>query len=681
VKNTFVTAHRVSQPCSLEADSFKARCNSRQTRSNTETYCGDFSRHFFFGIRTKVLGYAKRLQIFYRFYSFCFFALFLPLFFSFITPSQLQSEYSSYHRSPQFQIPAKLKARVQFWIDVFTKYDKNHIVVHHRAFPQAVFKVVDLDTERRTMSASQFEAHKAMREEEAKRELRDTFQKIVAGRASNDSLTARVLLEMKKVPGGAEKFSRMLIDEEDLIRVQSGIREKFEEAIYRSGKYIGKMEDIFERHGLPVELTRLPFIESSFNYNALSSVGAAGLWQFMRSTAKGYMTVNSLVDERLDPFVATRAAALYLKDAYERLGSWGLAITSYNHGVGGLKKKMSDIGVYTIEDIIEHPTLRPLGFASNNFFPEFLAAVEVYRNRATYFPGVHSQSELHFIEKEIRRPISIYEIARSLKVSVPLLKEANYALDDSIWSGRSRIPVGYVLRIPTEKSLYAKNDLAVQVSSFHKSTLYHKVRKGETLHQIAKKYNKPPNLLLTLNGLENDNQVKENMELIVSSPLEKEIFLQESRERSSSFAGKFLGEKISEKSFDKRNSISTKTENLIHIVKKGETISFIAGKYRVKESRIKELNHLKNTKLAPGQKLIVISRQVYVNGLQKPKAQKYQKESIKKNQSTFLKKSSTQKKSEERRSIAKVSKKGKASQTPQKKSATIRKTKTPKNSR
>ena len=102
-------------------------------------------------------------------------------------------------------------------------------------------------------------------------------------------------------------------------------REKFEQAIKRSGRYLPLMESIFAReYNLPVELTRLPFVESSFNIRARSKVGASGIWQFMRSTGKLFLKINDGVDERNDPIRATEAAAKLLKMNFGSLKSWPL---------------------------------------------------------------------------------------------------------------------------------------------------------------------------------------------------------------------------------------------------------------------------------------------------------------------------------------------------------------------
>ena len=110
-----------------------------------------------------------------------------------------------------------------------------------------------------------------------------------------------------------------------------------------SGQYMIFLKKIFKKYDLPEELIVLPHVESSFNYKAYSSAGAAGIWQFTRGTGKQYLKISYEVDERLDPILSTEAAAKLLKRNYEVLGSWPLAITAYNHGAYGMKRAVKKL--------------------------------------------------------------------------------------------------------------------------------------------------------------------------------------------------------------------------------------------------------------------------------------------------------------------------------------------------
>ena len=129
----------------------------------------------------------------------------------------------------------------------------------------------------------------------------------------------------------------------------------------------------------------LPHVESSFNAAAYSKVGAAGLWQFMRSTGRRYMRVDDAVDERLDPYRSTEAAAQLLAYNYRVLGSWPLALTAYNHGAAGMRRAKESVGTDDFVKINRTYNSRTFGFASRNFFPSFLAALTIDENPGEIF--------------------------------------------------------------------------------------------------------------------------------------------------------------------------------------------------------------------------------------------------------------------------------------------------------
>lgn len=502
----------------------------------------------------------------------------------------------SFAEASPFDVPEGLRPRVDFWIGVFARYGRAHIIVHHRMFPQVIFGVVDLTEEASGMGPIQFERLYKQEEKAAVEAVRNALRHLASGEVPENQLQARVQQRMKMIPGSIpEKYLQALND--DLVRSQTGIKEKFAEAIIRSGRHIQLMERIFRDEGLPIELTRLPFIESSFDYTVRSSVGAVGLWQFMQRTGKSYMTVNQIVDERKDPLIATRAAARYLKAAYNRLGAWPLAVTSYNHGVAGVAKKVTQMGTSDIVEICEHPTLRPFGFASTNFYPELLAAIEVYRERAKYFPNIRLDPPLSFREIRLNRPTGIFQIARAYGVSLEALQKVNYALANTIWSGRVPVPVYYSMRIPAGGAIVPNEDrppadvVTPDVSSVHDSTLVHIVRKGERLRDIAVHYNTTEAQLRILNDLKTST-VMPGQKLIVKS------------------AEPALQSQITQ---SQRTTPKSPTSNVrTHTVRKGETLSSIARKYGVPVESIKRANGLKSTALKLGRVLAIPSKNISI---------------------------------------------------------------------
>ncbi|MBX7145174.1 MAG: LysM peptidoglycan-binding domain-containing protein [Oligoflexia bacterium] len=500
----------------------------------------------------------------------------------------VSAEVRRIQRHPDFAVPERLRARVDFWKDIFTRYGENEMVVHHRDFPQIRFTVLDFRKVAAELTPIQLEKLKKDRSNDEISRLKAIFKRLGTGAEPASEEEEQIYEKMRRLPGGVTKFREVV--EGDLIRTQTGIKEKFALALQRSGRYLPIMERIFKDYGLPIELTRLPFIESSFDYEAYSSVGAAGIWQFMRKTGMLYMTVNSLVDERRDPIEATRAAARYLEQAYNQLGTWPLAITSYNHGVYGVAKKVRQWGTSNLAEIIEDPSQRAFGFASTNFYPEFLAALEVHDNYRSYFPDLELWPALSITQYRVPQSTQIQVLARRLGVPLDELRAVNYAISDRVWSGRMSLPRGYVLKIPdryeTKVASLHMPDSPAAGSAPPASSVYggitYRVRKGDTLLSIAKKYKTTVADLLESNSME-------NRALIPGESLKVRAFEQRQVERSEQ----------SSVTVRKRDAERT------YRVAKGDNLWSIARKLGISVQDLKRKNNLSGNQIREGQSLRV----------------------------------------------------------------------------
>jgi membrane-bound lytic murein transglycosylase D len=227
------------------------------------------------------------------------------------------------------------------------------------------------------------------------------------------------------------------------------VRERFRRGLEISGRYDEAFREIFQARGLPADLAYLPHVESSFQVNARSSVGAAGVWQFTAGTGRRYMTVTRAVDERLDPIVSADAAARYLQSAYARLGSWPLAITSYNHGIGGMEKARELHGT-DFGRIVRTYDGRAFGFASRNFYAEFLAAREVASHPKKYFPeGIHYETPFSADRLVLKYSMPAAHIARYYGLSVYTLSDMNLAWEPPVTRGRANVPAGTTVWLPS----------------------------------------------------------------------------------------------------------------------------------------------------------------------------------------------------------------------------------------
>ncbi|MBI2712276.1 MAG: lytic transglycosylase domain-containing protein, partial [Bdellovibrio sp.] len=274
-----------------------------------------------------------------------------------------------------FKVDSRLEKNVDFWVQIYSKYTTRQGLVHDAKYIDRVYEVIDLGAGDTSFKATR----------RAKKKWRNVLLSLhhldVKGRLEDPKDLEKLDEDQKKVFNLFKDIheSRKFLNasHRKRLRFQLGQRDRFLSGLQESGKYLPAMEEIFKKEKMPIELTRLPFVESSFNFRARSKVGASGVWQFMKSTARLFIQINPAVDERNDPIRATEAAVRLLKLNYESLGNWGLAVTAYNHGRKGMMRAVRMIGTGELEEVAEEYRSRSFGFASGNFFTELLAAIEV----------------------------------------------------------------------------------------------------------------------------------------------------------------------------------------------------------------------------------------------------------------------------------------------------------------
>jgi len=239
-----------------------------------------------------------------------------------------------------------------------------------------------------------------------------------------------------------------LIGASDRLRSQRGMRERFKRGLEISGRYDMTFRGVFREAGLPEDLAYLPHVESSFQNHAASSVGAVGMWQFMPDTARHFGMLNAAVDERRDPVASAQGAASYLRNAYNSLGTWPLALTSYNHGVGGMKRAREAFGT-DFAAIVRSYSGSSFGFASRNFYAEFLAARDIARNPQRFFPeGVNYEPPLNLDRVRLRQTVSVPALASYYEVDRWELNGLNKSWNSSAQEGRISLPTGTMVWLP-----------------------------------------------------------------------------------------------------------------------------------------------------------------------------------------------------------------------------------------
>jgi membrane-bound lytic murein transglycosylase D len=349
--------------------------------------------------------------------------------------------------SELFPTPPTLAKNVEFWRRIYAEVSKDHYLLHDRE-TMIVFAVLDLSH----VPDSPRDRQKLL---EAERERHEVRLRKLADRLADGAT-------LEELPGNEQRWVEALtkLDERDpftaaskRLRVQRGQRDQFLAGVKRSGRYMYRMLDIFQEARLPAALLYLPHVESSFNYRAISKVGASGIWQFMPATGRMYMAVNDVLDERNDPIIATRAAARHLGTNYRHLGTWPLALSAYNHGLSGIMRAVRETGTKDLGVIVQKYESPSFGFASKNFYAEFLAAKHVAENAPRYFPGALPDPPLFFDEIVLDRQLSLAAIHSRLELPTDEIVRLNPALQKDVVRGKRPVPKDYALRLPHRPGL------------------------------------------------------------------------------------------------------------------------------------------------------------------------------------------------------------------------------------
>ncbi len=421
--------------------------------------------------------------------------------------------------SAAFAVPAGLRTQVGFWKHIFADYSTQQVVVHDALHLDIVYKVLDF---RPLAAAGMSEVeidqikHRTVDNELARIRAALTRLNRAGTHPRGLSPEEQHIWTLFAHVKGRHRFRAAAAA--DRLRTQSGLRERFARGIEVGARYWPDIERIFREERVPAELTRLPLVESCFNVRAYSKAGAAGVWQFMPSTGRRFMRVDHVVDERRDPIIAARAAARYLRADYETLGSWPLAITAYNHGRGGVARAVSTVGSDDIVDIIRRYRGPAFKFASRNFYPEFLAAVEVEREAATHFGHLDYDRPVATTTVRVPHYVKLAALAKCAGTSVDALVDINPALMPEVIDGKLRVPRGYAIRIPAGRKSrfqqrYAALPARAKASSQTRTYVLHRVRRGQTLIAIARHYGTTVDAICKRNHLKRRSLIRTGQKL------------------------------------------------------------------------------------------------------------------------------------------------------------------------
>ncbi len=393
---------------------------------------------------------------------------------------------------PQFEC---VTPNVNFWIDIYGRYTSSQAVVHDSTDLNIIYDVIDI------------RPYEAPGSREINREIMDrvrtkysaVLRRLADGGPAPDEAEASRVAALFGESADGPAFRRAAGN----IRCQIGQKDRFLAGLIRSGAYMDQIIEIFRSYHLPEDLAYLPHVESSFNVRAYSKFGAAGLWQFMRSTGQRFMEIGYVLDERRDPIRATHAAARLLKENYSKLEDWPMALTAYNHGAAGMEKAKQLHGSYP--EIFKKHHSRLFKFASRNFYSEFLAARHVARNYRDYFGDVAFDRPRAIQTVVLEGFCSFEKLRDHFALDTDELMELNPALRPPVFSGQKLIPRGYALNLPRYADDSQTPLIAVVPAALYQNTQmpsrFYTVQAGDTAGRIARRHGITLPALLTANNM------------------------------------------------------------------------------------------------------------------------------------------------------------------------------------
>ncbi|MCY4017612.1 MAG: LysM peptidoglycan-binding domain-containing protein [Gammaproteobacteria bacterium] len=398
-----------------------------------------------------------------------------------------------------FPRPPEIEPAVNFWLKVYTEVNTGNGYLHDARNLAVIYE---------TVSRNQRDIDRA------RSRIQEDLRVLASGR--RDGLSGRQREILALFPAGAdnETFRNAAAN----VRFQLGQSDRFLAGLKRSGAYRGHIGAVIREKGLPRELGILPHVESSFNPLAVSSASASGMWQFGRATGQRFMRIDHIVDERMDPYLATYAAMSLLEYNYSILGTWPLALTAYNHGAGGMRRAVRETGTTDIEKIIANYRGRLFGFASRNFYAQFLAVLQIENNLERYFGEVRMDPVPDFRELRLDSFVDARSLAGAFNVSFEQLRADNPALRPAVWEGNKRIPAGFPVKLRAGR--VPEGDLLALVPgelqfAIQTPDVAYVVERGDSLSRIAERFDTSVSRLVALNQLPNRHRIAIGQRLLL----------------------------------------------------------------------------------------------------------------------------------------------------------------------
>ncbi|MEE8575451.1 MAG: LysM peptidoglycan-binding domain-containing protein [Thermodesulfobacteriota bacterium] len=346
----------------------------------------------------------------------------------------------------------------------------------------------------------------------------------------------------------------------------------FTKWLERSGKYMPMLKRILNENGMPDDLAYLSMIESGFNPHARSSANAIGMWQFMYWTGKmNGLRTDWWIDERRDPELSTKAASRHLKRLYKKFDySWYIAVASYNAGEGRVSKAIKKNGTTDFWKLATNK--KTLKRETRNYVPKYLAAMIIAKSPVKYgFYGYTEQNPLTYDKVKIAKPTDINVIARAAGISVKEVKALNPALRR--WFTPPNYP-NYEIKVPKGTAKKFKDNLAKISPKERLKFRTHRVRKGENLSLIARRYKTSVKPIMYLNNIKNVRKLRSGAKIVIP---------------------------IRDTRVDQTVQVATSGT---YTVRRGDTLWKISTRFGVPLNKVLKLNNIKKRDtIKPGQKL------------------------------------------------------------------------------
>lgn len=494
-----------------------------------------------------------------------------------------------------FPRPAALERDVGFWKRIYSEVGTDAGLLHDTRNLSVVYEVTKIPT---GLSGRARERHTDRR----KKHYKNILLRLAKGKRSGLSAEERRVLALF----GPDVSNSTLRKSASRVRFQLGQANKFRAGVIRSGAYKPHILKTLQDMNLPLEIANLPHVESSYTPSVYSRVGAAGLWQFTRSTGRRFMQVDHVIDERLDPYRASVAAARLLEQNFRVTGTWPLAITAYNHGASGMRRAARKLGTKDITKIVREYRSRTFGFASRNFYVEFLAATAVASNPEFYFGPLVLDQPIAFEKIDLPYYAKANDLAAAIGIDRSTLKEANPSLRPSVWRGSKYVPKGFSLNVPRAA---LPKPLGQAIAALPKEQRHARqtrdsnyvVRRGDTLSTIARRHRVRMSDLVALNGLKSRNRIRVGQKLKLPPNASGG-----SRSKAPTQTASYKPSRSTAKSSKATTAPAALPKGGIYTVQRGDNLTKIADRFGMSVSELVAMNELRSrNRIAVGQKLRV----------------------------------------------------------------------------